>query len=232
MNFTSPRLLIGLATCLLLPACAVDFDGYVFDDEQLQALDDTTPDGTGGNTGDGDTGDGDTGDGDMGDGTGGGEANPNQTACEDFCETSETTCPFGQPAGYPNADECLRACLEYPIDALECRVFQQSLINASNAAQKCPETLPEGGTECADARPSPCNNFCSGQAITCPFGQVGSYASRTECLNFCEGYDEEQRKCRQTHLNFAVTGDPKAHCPHTLPDGGGQCPDATPVGAN
>jgi hypothetical protein len=42
----------------------------------------------------------------------------------------------------------------------------------------------------------------------------------------CGDYTDDQKECRIVHLAFAED-DPDAHCPHTLPEGGGVCADAT-----
>jgi|GEM_PF-6207993 len=222
-----------ILSAISAPACSVDFDGFVFDDEQYaEAQADGDGDGDGDNMG-GQPGDGDA----TGDGDGDAQPNPNQGICEDFCETSETSCPFGEAGGHDSAEQCLEACLEYKTEPLECRIFQLSLVPEvpdDTTQGICQETLPEGGELCTDSRPSPCRTFCDSQATTCSFGVEGGYESDAQCFTRCERYTEEQLKCRQTHLLFAAADDPAGsegnnaltHCPHTFEEGGGQCPDA------
>lgn len=196
-------------------ACSVDFEDYVFDDEALEEA-----------QGDGD-GDGDTG-GTSGDGDGDGDGSGGRgilSECELFCGDSAVVCPFGGEDGYATPLECLNLCQGYSDDELDCRVEHIGLAE-TNPVTHCPHTLEDGGGVCPDASPTECELFCGDSAVTCPFGGVDGYASESECLSLCDGYSEEQRTCRIEHIGLAESN-PRTHCPHTLEDGGGVCPDAT-----
>ncbi len=70
-----------------------------------------------------------------------------------------------------------------------------------------------------------CIDFCDGAEEICGFGTSIGYETRRDCLELCDGYFPTELDCRVTHLGFAEDV-PENHCPHTLEDGGGQCPDA------
>jgi hypothetical protein len=213
----SPLVLLSLLFLLGAAACSVDLDDFVYDDELLEeAQGDGDGDGdTGGSNGDGD------GDGD-GDGSGGRVA---LSECELFCADSAVVCPFGGEDGYASVLECVTLCGGYSEGELSCRVEHIGLAE-TNPVTHCPHTLEDGGGVCPDARPTECELFCADSAVACPFGGANGYASESECLNLCDGYSEAEMSCRVEHIGLAETN-PITHCPHTLEDGGGVCPDAT-----
>ncbi len=205
-----PLIAMGTAwTLALCGACSVDFDGFVYNDDQFKDAQDNL----GGSPGDGDTGgDGDT---DTGD--------EPSSFCLQLCDDSEELCPYGTDLGYKDRNECLSVCKGLPVSALECRLVE--LLSADEDPEThCPATLEDGGGVCEAL--DPCYGFCNDASEICRFGEEGGYADEADCLDSCSQYDEKQLKCRITHLGFAADKDgkdAKTHCPHTLLDGGGVC---------
>lgn len=158
----------------------------------------------------------------KGEGSGGTEV---LSECEAFCADSATICPFGGKLGYASELECLTLCDDYSDEEMECRIVHLRFADEDPEGH-CKHTLEDGGGICPDARPSPCDTFCEDSATICPFGEVTGYADAEECLSLCKGYSAEELECRLVHLVFADEDRP-VHCPHTLEDGGGSCPDAT-----
>jgi hypothetical protein len=189
-----------VATLSALPlgslSCSVDFDDYVFDDDALER--------------------------EQGGGTGGTQE---VSECENFCQDSPATCPFGTNLGYASEAACLSLCAGYSAEQLECRIVHLRFAG-DDPEVHCAHTLEDGGGTCPDARPAPCETFCLDSASTCPFGSANGYTDAEECRNLCEGYSAAELECRLVHLVFAED-DADGHCKHTLEDGGGVCPDAT-----
>ena len=209
----------NLFVCLLVAGCSVNFDGFVYDDEALKdELDDG--DGSGGRV---------NGDGD-GDGSGGGEngdGDGDTGFCATFCKDSAQFCEFGSELGYESAAECRSACASFDTTALECRLVELAKAE-DDPDTHCPATLVDGAGICPDAAPDACAEFCAELGLTCAFGSELGYASLAECTELCADFDKNALDCRVIHLGFAQQGDPETHCLHTLLDGGGVCPDATP----
>lgn len=198
----------GAALLFLMGGCSVDFDGFVYDDDAFEEAQ------SGGASGDGD-------------GSGGrAEGNENDAFCPQFCADSAVVCPFGAELGYADEDQCTSACATFDSTALECRLVELGKAEG-DPEQHCPATLMDGGGICPDATPDVCSMFCAELGLTCAFGGKLGYATEDECINVCEGLDKEAFDCRKVHLGFAQKGDPIFHCPHTLADGGGICPDVT-----
>jgi hypothetical protein len=108
------------------------------------------------------------------------------------------------------------------LGALGCAVDFEDYVFDDDALEQV-QGEGTGGTEAA----SECETFCQDSPDTCPFGTNLGYTSEAVCLSLCEGYSDEELECRIVHLRFAGD-DPDVHCPHTLEDGGGTCPDARP----
>lgn len=178
--------------------CSVDFDGLNYDDtafEAEKAKEET-----------------DGGDGDA------------SQFCLDFCDDAGTFCGFGTELGYDDATDCLKECAEYSDEELECRLVEVRAAE-DDPATHCPNTLADGGENCAQTLADLCEEFCGDSATICPFGSLG-YASEQQCLDVCGRLPEASLGCRITHLGFARDIDAAVHCPHTLADGGGKCDPA------
>ncbi len=163
----------------------------------------------------------------------GGGICPDQTPdpCTAFCNTSAEICPFGTELGYESETDCLELCATFSSENLRCREVHLGFAAESADAPltHCPHTLLDGGGQCEDATPDPCAIFCTDANETCGFGTDLGYADAETCLVACRGYDAAEFRCREIHLGFAAETEdsPLTHCPHTLPDGGGACADAT-----
>ena len=81
-----------------------------------------------------------------------------------------------------------------------------------------------------EQRDALCDEYCAFASANCQ-GEDAIYSSTLECFETCRGFnfngedgdtDGDTAQCRLYHIEVANT-DPRLHCPHASPGGGGVC---------
>ncbi len=152
------------------------------------------------------------------------------TWCEVYCELTETTCT-GDNALYADRSACLAACDELPQDAphtavegdsVQCRIYHGGLPARMDAALHCAHAAEDGGGVCADAPPTPCEDYC-GAVLTACTGEDAVYGDEAECLAACVAFGVDG-------MDGDATGD-TLQCRATAA-AAGRCADASPTGGD
>ncbi len=196
-NASLTRLLTTSLLCALpTVACAVDFEGYTFDDDALAELEsrDEPPEGT-------------------------------SERCIEFCDNQEEICGFGMEGTYESKSDCFALCSGYFDIELDCRENHLDFAR-SGPETHCPHTVEDGGGQCPDAQTTSCDRYCLRAEEACGFDEddSGLFPNFGGCRDACEEFADNELECRFGELGRAEEGETE-RCLDLRPDAGTRCSD-------